>query len=239
MTPLCIRNWDKWQSYRSDRGTPPWIKVHRVLFTNPDWATLTDAEKGQLVSLWIAAADNNGCVPDDSRVLRKICLLDSEPNVDKFISLGFINPRERQPDANPTPTRQPDDAPETETETETEKKQTSANYTPKFELFWEKYPRKKGKAKAFSLWKKHKCENGSFDVIMASLDKHITSKAWIKDGGQFIPHGSTWVNGKGWEDTPEEDVINCKMCRYDHDGVCRKSDEEKKTCKSFQPRTDI
>jgi len=121
MTPLCIRNWDKWQSYRQDRGTPPWIKVHRVLFTNPEWATLTDAEKGQLVSLWIAAADNHGCIPDDCRVLRKICLLDSEPNINKFIELGFINPRDSQGDAKATPTCQPVDTPETETETETEK----------------------------------------------------------------------------------------------------------------------
>ena len=131
MTPLCIRNWDKWQSYRQDRGTPPWIKVHRVLFTNPDWATLTDAEKGQLVSLWIAAADNHGCIPDDCRVLRKICLLDSEPNINKFIELGFIKQRDRQVDAKLTPNCQPHDAPETETETETEKNTTYSVGQPK------------------------------------------------------------------------------------------------------------
>lgn len=125
MTPLCMHNWEKWQSYRQDRGTPPWIKVHRVLFTNPDWATLTDSEKGQLVSLWIAAADNNGCIPDNARVLRKICLLDNEPNINKFIELGFINPRDRQVDANVTPTCQPNDAPETETEAETYNKLTA------------------------------------------------------------------------------------------------------------------
>lgn len=84
-----------------------------------------------------------------------------------------------------------------------ENKQTSANYSPKFEAFWEKYPRKKGKAKAYSFWKKQKCENGLFDLIMDSLEKHMASNDWIKDGGKYIPYGSTWVGGKAWEDTVE------------------------------------
>ena len=45
MTYLHIKNWQEWQSYRTDRGTPPWIKVHRCLLSNQEWATLTDAEK--------------------------------------------------------------------------------------------------------------------------------------------------------------------------------------------------
>jgi len=51
-----VKNWQRWQNYRKDRGTPPWIKVHRNLMTNQEWAELTDAEKGQLVSIWLIAA---------------------------------------------------------------------------------------------------------------------------------------------------------------------------------------
>jgi len=74
------------------------------------------------------------------------------------------------------------------------------DYTEKFLLFWEKYPNKKGKAKAFISWKKYNCENGIFDNILESLENHKNSDQWKKDNGQYIPHCSTWVNGKGWED---------------------------------------
>lgn len=73
-------------------------------------------------------------------------------------------------------------------------------YSPNFEKFWREYPRKEGKAKAFSFWKKHKCENGIFEKIMQSLERQKNSRGWQKDGGQFIPHGSTWVGNKRWED---------------------------------------
>jgi len=113
-------NWDKWQTYRKDRGTPPWIKVYRNLMSNEEWASLSDAEKGQLVSLWILGSDRNGLIPENSTVLRRMCMLDSDPNIIKFIELGFLS-RACQPDGNQLVTIFPQiDAPETETETETE-----------------------------------------------------------------------------------------------------------------------
>lgn len=85
-----INDWNDWQSFRKDRGAPPWIKIHRSLMTNQKWAALSDSEKGQLVSLWIAAADTDGELPDSPAVLRKICQLDQEPNISKFIELGLV-----------------------------------------------------------------------------------------------------------------------------------------------------
>ena len=134
MKYLRVKNWQKWQSYRKDRGTPPWIKVHRNLLTNPKWAVLSDADKGQLISIWMVAADNGGEVPDNSSVIRKICQLDSEPNMSKFKELGFLDD-ERQPSGNQVVTICPQlDAPETETETynkETYSKETETKSTKK------------------------------------------------------------------------------------------------------------
>ena len=112
--------WDKWQSYRKDRGAPPWIKVYRNLMTNPEWAQLSDAEKGQLVSMWIVAADKGGELPDDPNLVRKICQLDDTPNINKFIALGFVASTWRQDGVNLASSGCHRDAPETETETETE-----------------------------------------------------------------------------------------------------------------------
>jgi len=86
-----IHNWHKWQMNRRDRAQPPWIKIHRIVLRDPSWAQLTDAEKGQLVSLWIVAADKDGILPDDPKILRKVAGLDDEPDIEKFKALGFID----------------------------------------------------------------------------------------------------------------------------------------------------
>lgn len=87
---LRVHDWDKWQTFRKDRGTPPWIKVHRNLFTSLKWASMSDAEKGQLISIWIVAADRDGLVPKNEDVLRKVCFLDATPDVKKFIEMGLL-----------------------------------------------------------------------------------------------------------------------------------------------------
>ena len=124
MTTIRVHNWDKWQTYRKDRGTPPWIKVHKVLLSNEKWALLSDSEKGQLISLWIISSDKNGELSSNPQILRKMAQLDEEPNINKFIELGFFVKVDeipcQPPDNQVVTTCQESDAPETETETETE-----------------------------------------------------------------------------------------------------------------------
>jgi hypothetical protein len=69
-----------------------------------------------------------------------------------------------------------------------------------FPKFWKLYPNKKGKAAAEKAWAKLKVTDDLFTLIAQGLAKQCTSPAWTKDGGQFIPHPATWLNGKRWED---------------------------------------
>ncbi|WP_122242244.1 YdaU family protein [Pseudomonas syringae] len=69
-----------------------------------------------------------------------------------------------------------------------------------FPKFWKLYPNKKGKTAAEKAWKKLKVTDDLFTLIAQGLAKQCASLAWTKDGGQFIPHPSTWLNGKRWED---------------------------------------
>ena len=89
---LKIRNWPRWQSYRSDRGQPPWIKLHRSLMRNPEWVSLTDAQRGQLIALWLLAADRDGVILASPCLLKKLCFMDTEPDIELFTSLNFIEP---------------------------------------------------------------------------------------------------------------------------------------------------
>ncbi|MEJ5903812.1 helix-turn-helix domain-containing protein [Pseudomonas kermanshahensis] len=69
-----------------------------------------------------------------------------------------------------------------------------------FDRFWAIYPRKVGKSAAEKAWAKIKVTIDLFDRMAASLAAWAVSTDWTKDGGQYIPHPSTWLNGKRWED---------------------------------------
>jgi hypothetical protein len=90
MEYIQITNWDKWQSYRKDRGHPPWIKIHRRVMRNPEWVSLSDGERGQLVAMWLLAADHNGVIPAPAAVVQKLCFMSETPNLHKFHTLGFL-----------------------------------------------------------------------------------------------------------------------------------------------------
>lgn len=69
-----------------------------------------------------------------------------------------------------------------------------------FDLFWEQYPVKKGKQDALKAWRKLKPSGDLLDTIMAALKAQKASPDWQKDGGKYIQHPATWLNGCRWED---------------------------------------
>lgn len=69
--------------------------------------------------------------------------------------------------------------------------------TSEFETFWADYPRKVAKGDAEKSWKKNKPPLA--DCLSAIASAKLSSD-WTKDGGQFIPHPATWLNGRRWED---------------------------------------
>lgn len=78
-----------------------------------------------------------------------------------------------------------------------------------FEKFWEHYPKRRSRGQAEKTWVKIKPDEQLVADMLSALERAKTSVGWRKDGGQFIPHPSTWLNAKGWTDeylTPEENV---------------------------------
>lgn len=69
-----------------------------------------------------------------------------------------------------------------------------------FDSFWKLYPVKKGKAKAEAAWSKLKITDDLFTLITQGLARQVVCHDWTKEGGQYIPHPTTWLNGKRWED---------------------------------------
>ena len=144
MRILTVTNWNRWQSYRSDRGQPPWIKIHRVVLRNPEWTMLSDAQRGHLVQIWILAADKDGRIeaPDSTDLemfIKRVCCMESKPDLQVFESMGFIKlksvansaSRRRQRDASVTPRPSHSDASVTpQSRVETEKSRVETEKRP-------------------------------------------------------------------------------------------------------------
>ena len=75
-------------------------------------------------------------------------------------------------------------------------KQVSKN----FELFWSVYPNKKSKKEAEVKFKRIDFKKHTFESIMSSLKKQKQSQDWIKNGGQYVPMPTTWINQERWAD---------------------------------------
>lgn len=68
-----------------------------------------------------------------------------------------------------------------------------------FEIFYKAYPNKKNVKTARTRWEKMKVTPELFREIMEGLERAKNSQEWGKDGGAYIPHPSTWLNGEGWK----------------------------------------
>lgn len=86
----------------------------------------------------------------------------------------------------------------------------SSNGADRFEEFWSLYPNKQKKHDSLRAWKKIEDQA---DAILSGLKRWIGSKDWQKDGGQFIPHPTTFLNQRRWEDNPTQSGAETKLDR--------------------------
>lgn len=75
-----------------------------------------------------------------------------------------------------------------------------------FDVFWSSYPKKVAKQDALKAFLKLKLQNGDFDKALSSLEAAKKSDQWRRDGGKFIPHAATWLNGRRFEDEVTQPV---------------------------------
>jgi|688.fasta_scaffold167928_1 uncharacterized protein YdaU (DUF1376 family) len=69
-----------------------------------------------------------------------------------------------------------------------------------FEEFWKTYPNKSAKVEAQKSFNKIKPDHALLAKIISAVEAFKKSAKWTKDGGAYIPHAATWLNGKRWED---------------------------------------
>jgi hypothetical protein len=93
-------------------------------------------------------------------------------------------------------------------------KESKELYTPNFLKFWEAYPKKEAKGKAFESYKKIKEPKPSLKTILDSIEQHRHLENWQTK--QFIPHPATWLNQRRWEDEIQQPI----------NGTTRKTSEQ-------------
>lgn len=81
-----------------------------------------------------------------------------------------------------------------------EKTSSPAAPDDRFERFWMAYPRKVGKDAARKAFVKRKPDEALLTTMFYAIKIQSHSEDWRKDGGQFIPHPSTWLNEGRWQD---------------------------------------
>lgn len=69
-----------------------------------------------------------------------------------------------------------------------------------FDEFWSAYPKKVGKDDARKAFLKRKPDGELLALMLAAIAAQRESQAWTRDGGQYIPNPSTWLNQGRWQD---------------------------------------
>ena len=70
-----------------------------------------------------------------------------------------------------------------------------------FNQFWTLYPKKKNRGLAEKAWAKLNPNDALVTLILEAVAAAKCSDDWRKDGGQFVPYPSKWLNAQGWLDS--------------------------------------
>ena len=81
-----------------------------------------------------------------------------------------------------------------------ENKKEKSTLEESFKIFYQAYPRKDAKKKALDIWFAIKPSPETLEKMLSKIEYQKTTPQWTKDGGDFIPYPTTWLNGRRWED---------------------------------------
>ena len=92
MKYLTIQNWREFQHYK--KRDPIWIKLHRALLEDYQFAALKDKSKAHLIMIWLIASSNEGRVPHDAKFVASRINATDPVDLDAIIAAGFLIPEE-------------------------------------------------------------------------------------------------------------------------------------------------
>ncbi len=191
-------------------------KTH-FIWANTKWTL----EEGQLMTGRKKLSELSGI--SESQIERILKYLENEQQITqikttKFRIITIVNwekyqgsdgddtTSEQQKDSNGTTEGQQKDTYKNDKNDKNDKK---SKYSQDFEKFWESYPKRKSKGQALKTWDKLQKEKvlPELSVLLSAVAAAKAGQDWQRDGGQYIPYPSTWLNASGWLDEPVQ-VVN-------------------------------
>lgn len=79
-------------------------------------------------------------------------------------------------------------------------KPAESDYIAEFEELWRQYPRKQGKAKALEAYKRARKAGVDKTTVLDGITRYNAQITANKTNIKYVMQGSTWFNGKRWED---------------------------------------
>lgn len=116
-----------------------------------------------------------------------------------------------QPDRTNQPTREAGaDAPDVDV------------HRQRFDAFWSVYPKRVGKGAAEKWWRKRKPSQSLTDTMISAVQEQAKSDQWRREGGQFIPNPTTWLNQERWKDDVPAPQSNITPFQTNHRSAGRR-----------------
>ncbi len=154
-----------------------------------------DDDASALVPGWLAELEAEGCVKRyevEGASYVQIANWLIHQKIDKPSESKLPSPREDSRTVS-KPTRRTKEG---------TKERTGDGEPDGFASFWSAYPRKQAKAEAQKAFDKLAPDDELRARIVAALVVQARTEQWQRDGGKFIPHAASWLNGKRWLDEP-------------------------------------
>ena len=200
---VTIRNWSRFQHYKARR--PPWIKLHRSLLEDRQFAELSDYAAKLLIQLWLIGSESDdGSITGDVEDIAFRVHRDVDevlPALQELALRGFI--QMGTDDASTVLADRQQVAPEScsETERETEKKQTRRKrrvYPSEFDVVWNLH-RRGPKAKAHEEWRQAVGEVITQEELVKALRGYV---ATLTPDFQGV-HLWRYIRDARWEEAHE------------------------------------
>ena len=187
MIQIC--GWEKHQHYKNNK--PAWIKVYRDVLGNYEiMFQLKPEERWIVIGLWLLAAETNNKINDDLAYLKERlrCKVTME-QLELMQTLDIITLVDVSREGLEGVYSDPREGLALEEKRREEKRREET-----FEIWWNKYNKKRGRDKVESKWLKLKEEE--MQLCLDSVDAYVESTP----EKQFRKDPLTYLNGKHWGD---------------------------------------
>ena len=212
----------------------PWFRLYHEFAIDPKVQMLSEKDQRRLIMLFCLRCCNGDVTFHDEEVAFQLRINNDEWVESKaiFVAKKFIDEHNRVLNWDKRQYVSDSSTARVRKHRETTKRQCNVSVTPpdtdtdtdkppcppkkvdeysnEFLEFWKHYPKKKAKGAAWKAWKKIKRPVETLVQIQTALLWQKKSKDWTKEGGQYIPHPSTYLNAKGWEDEPQTGTCSIK-----------------------------